>query len=115
VHELQVRGLIPVIAPPERYLTCQRSADKLAQLQANGALLQGTMSAPMGVHGSRVRQTLWEMLESDQIYCLASDFHGGSYAELVHESVSQLTKQLSQPKVQQLMSDNPRRILTPSA
>ena len=92
-HELKIRGFTPVIAHPERYPTWQRSLDQLEQLPASGALLQGTMSALLGVHGTRAHQALWDMLKSDLVACLASDFHGGNYADVVQESVSLLTKQ----------------------
>jgi protein-tyrosine phosphatase len=111
VHELRVRGFIPLIAHPERYLTYQRSVEKLQPLAASGAILQGTFSALLGRHGSRARQALGEMLHAGLIACLASDFHGGSYGEVMQASLSLLTKQLGQAEVDRLLSANPSRIL----
>ena len=110
-HELRVLGYIPIVAHPERYETFQRSPEKARDLVASGAILQGTLSSVIGVHGSRVRQTLWTLLKSDLIACMASDFHGGDYAAHIQQGLAPLAKQLGQPAVQRLMSDAPARIL----
>lgn len=111
VHELKIMGYIPVIAHPERYLSYQRSPEKLRNLISSGALLQGTLAALLGVHGSHARQTLLEMLKADLIHSLASDFHGGDYAQVIRDSVSLLTKQFGAAKPQAWLSANPARIL----
>jgi protein-tyrosine phosphatase len=69
------RGVRPLIAHPERNKAVIRRIDAIAPLVAEGALLQVTADALVGVFGPAPRARAVELLERGWVSVLASDAH----------------------------------------
>ncbi len=111
LYELKLQGYKPILVHPERISALHKSPNRAAELKQEGALLQGTLSAFVGNHGARVKNALLELLRSGHIDFLASDFHGGDYAQLISDSRVTLARLFKSEQVQRLLYDVPKIIL----
>ncbi|HZR42603.1 MAG TPA: CpsB/CapC family capsule biosynthesis tyrosine phosphatase [Ktedonobacteraceae bacterium] len=75
IFELQICGIIPVIAHPERYRVFQKDPVRLASLLQRGVVTQLTAGSLLGMQGSTTRRTAELLLKSGLIHCIASDAH----------------------------------------
>lgn len=75
LFDLQVRGLTPIIAHPERYLAFQQDQSLLERLVQRGMLAQLTAGSLLGTFGEKVRKTARALLERRLVHVIASDAH----------------------------------------
>jgi protein-tyrosine phosphatase len=75
IHELQVLGLVPVIAHPERNIEVMEDPRLLQQLVAEGAVAQLTTHSLLGAFGPKIRKTAWELCRMGKAHFVASDAH----------------------------------------
>jgi protein-tyrosine phosphatase len=76
IFELQVQGIVPLIAHPERYHAIQQNPARLAALLQQGAKAQLIASSLVGMQGKTIRRTAEILLKKGLIHCIASDAHG---------------------------------------
>ncbi|MBW5447131.1 protein tyrosine phosphatase [Cohnella sp. CFH 77786] len=74
-HELKIRGLVPVIAHPERHPDFIVHPDRLAAMTECGALGQVTGHSLRGKFGPLVKRTALRMCRDGSIHLMASDAH----------------------------------------
>ena len=74
-EEVFDRGLVPVIAHPERYPTFHRHPELVADLADMGALFQVTADSVAGKLGDRIRQFAVELLTDGIADLIATDAH----------------------------------------
>lgn len=79
IFSLQLAGLTPVLAHPERNLIFQHNLEKLVQLIQMGALCQVTAHSVIGRFGSEIENHTATMLRSGLVHVIASDSHGPSF------------------------------------
>ena len=72
---VQERGLIPVLAHPERIEAFQRDPDFLARLIKRGMLSQITSGSVVGTWGGEVQEFARELLTRGMAHIMASDAH----------------------------------------
>ena len=72
---VQERGLIPVLAHPERIEAFQRAPDLLARLINRGMLSQITSGSLVGTWGGEVQSFARELLARGMAHIMASDTH----------------------------------------
>ncbi len=72
---LKQRGVLPMIAHPERNRAILKQPSRLQSLVDEGCLFQVTAGALVGQFGERAEQVARQMLERDLITVLASDAH----------------------------------------
>lgn len=76
IHELKIRGIIPVIAHPERYRDFQKEPSKINEFIDAGCLFQLNANSISGILGSEAKK-LSEIFIKNKIYSfLGSDAHG---------------------------------------
>lgn len=78
VRELRLKGLVPVIAHPERNLAIQHRPSILYRLVANGALAQVTAMSLTGGFGSRTQDTAERLVRHYLVHVIASDAHSAA-------------------------------------
>ncbi|MGQ9625556.1 MAG: tyrosine-protein phosphatase [Anaerolineae bacterium] len=76
IFELQVRGIVPVLAHPERNVAFQENVNLLFPLVERGALAQLTAASLEGIFGPLAQETARIMLEHKLAHFIASDAHG---------------------------------------
>lgn len=107
VFKLRLRGLVPVIAHPERYEWIIKNTEELSDLINKGCIAQLNMASIRGYYGERVKKTAKMLLKEDQIRLLGSDSHSSNkiYSEL-HIDLKILQKILSDYKMKQILDNN---------
>ena len=75
IFDLQLRGLTPILAHPERNLGIQADPDRMARLVERGVLGQLTASSLLPAAERRTRQTAERLLKHGWVHILASDAH----------------------------------------
>ncbi|MCJ1759075.1 tyrosine-protein phosphatase [Mammaliicoccus sciuri] len=75
LYEIQNKGLVPIIAHPERNKAIARDINLLYGLINNGALSQITASSLNGELGKNLQKISIKMIEHNLIHFIASDAH----------------------------------------
>jgi protein-tyrosine phosphatase len=79
ITDLQLAGLVPILAHPERLEYFQENPNLLGRLIRSGALAQLTADSLVGGFGQRARVVSRLMLEHNLVHFLASDAHDSHY------------------------------------
>ena len=75
LYDLQLQGLSPVLAHPERCPSFQRDVDLLRRLVQRGVLCSITAGSLTGVFGSTVRRFAIQLLRERMVHDISSDAH----------------------------------------
>lgn len=110
--ELQVAGLTPVLAHPERNRGLVENPERLLDWAKRGILFQLDLRSLDGKYGPQAEALANRMLESDLIHCIGSDAHrvarsSSSYREAI-QSVQDL---VSEECFKEITVSNPQAIL----
>jgi protein-tyrosine phosphatase len=111
LFEMQVRGVRPVIAHPERYPTLFRRTDPLDPLLDVGGLPLLDVMSLAGRYGRRPRKAAERMLEEGVYFAACSDAHRPTDVDTVAEALDRLRSLVGDSEAETLLSDHPRRIL----
>lgn len=76
LFNLQIEGLTPIIAHPERYSSSFIKSNLLSEFVDKGILLQINSESITGFHGKRARKAALELLKRGMVHFVASDSHG---------------------------------------
>lgn len=75
IYELKLKGLIPIIAHPERYTYFQENYKEVDRLREEGFLFQGNYASILGYYGKESQKLLKYMLKKKYIDYLGTDIH----------------------------------------
>lgn len=75
IYDLQMEGIIPIIAHPERNLEIARTPQLLENLVLKGAYCQLTAGNIIGMSGWRIKRFSVFLIRSHLIHLIASDAH----------------------------------------
>lgn len=75
LFELQLKGMIPIIAHPERNMEIVEHPDRLYQLVKRGVLTQLTASSISGHFGKNIKKFSLQLIEANLAHFIASDAH----------------------------------------
>lgn len=110
LFRLRTRGVLPVMAHPERYWALQRDHDRAGELAKTAALVVD-LGALGGAHGEAACVAARAFVESGVASAAASDVHRGEDLQEVADGLSWLRRRFSDDQVRRLLEDTPRRIL----
>jgi protein-tyrosine phosphatase len=112
IFRLQVKGLVPLFAHPERCLEFTEHAGRGAEAVAAGAGLQLDLGALIGRYG-RVAQRTAERLLDDALYSVAAtDLHGPvGAASWIGRALQALQRRVGEGAAQELLRERPARVL----
>lgn len=111
LFRMNVRGVTPVLAHPERYRPLFRSTDPIAALVEGGLLAQLDMMALIGHYGRAPRRAAERMLDEDVYYIAATDAHRPEDVPRVAKAIEVLHSRVGAEQARKLLVDHPRRIL----
>lgn len=112
VAALRQRGVVPLIAHPERYRGTGRGMALIGEWRHAGAYLQVNHGSLHGRYGKEIRERALELLRRGWVDVLASDFHGRSHLRpYVDETREWFQSRDWEALFQDLTAGNPRRIL----
>jgi protein-tyrosine phosphatase len=75
VYELQLAGLTPVLAHPERYPPVQRRPELVAEAARAGVVIQVNAGSLLGQHGKAARRAAETLVRARLAHLIASDAH----------------------------------------
>lgn len=111
-YELQLLGVLPVLAHPERYAYVADNPRRLAELAGAQVPFQLTTHSVAGLFGKRIQATAFDLMERGWVHLLASDAHSpASRAPLFREAVRVVAHRYGKEAARRLTIDNPRRVL----
>lgn len=109
---MQVRGVRPLIAHPERYAPIWQSDQPLTRLLARGALALLDLMSLVGKYGKKPQQTAERLLKGGSYYAACSDSHKPADVEAVARGIERLIALRGKAEAERLLGENPRRILS---
>jgi len=112
IKELMHRGIVPVIAHPERYPYIQKHPDMIYRWLELGCSIQINKGSIMGSFGFRARDTALYLLEYHLVSMIASDAHSPSLRTTELTGIySYLKSRYSEAYATLLLHDNPERVI----
>jgi len=111
LFRLQVRGLKPVIAHPERYTPIWKSSDALRELTERGALALLDVMSLGGKYGRKPQRIAEQLLDEDLYFAACTDSHKPDDLELVARSIERLRELVGEEHAETMLAEHPRQIL----
>jgi protein-tyrosine phosphatase len=109
--ELRRRGLLPVIAHPERYQCLWSSLDALERLVDGGAAALLDTAALAGKYGSAPKRAAEAILERGLYHAACSDAHRPADVEEVAKGMQRIERRYGPEECDFLFSSGPRALL----
>jgi protein-tyrosine phosphatase len=115
LFRIRTKGVVPVIAHPERCLEFERKGRAADAVRA-GALLQLDVGALTGRYGGTAKKLARAFLEEELYAVGATDLHAPVGArDWVGRALAELRSRVGEPAFERLMRDNPSRLLAGEA
>ena len=113
LYQLQLQGLTPVLAHPERIETFQRDPELLLDLVERGMLSQITAGSTVGLFGRRVQRFTAYLLRRNLVHVVASDTHrpDGPRSPKLGPGIAAVTRLVGETSAMGMVIDTPRAIL----
>ncbi len=109
---LQAKGIVPIIAHPERYAAVVEDPNLVLDWLNAGCLIQVNSGSILGRFGSKIRDTAEIMLEHNMVQFMASDAHGLERRGLnLNDAFDSLVKIIGQGRARALVETNPAAML----
>ncbi len=107
------RGLIPVVAHPERYAAVQREPSLVAQWFMKGYIIQINKGSLLGRLGHSAHEASLHLLSAGLAHVIASDAHDMQYRPTGFQSLLPFLRKRCQAEyIELLLNVNPRRIIS---
>ena len=111
LFRMNVRGVTPVLAHPERYRALFRTTEPIAELVEQGLVAQLDLMALVGHYGRAPRRAAERMLDEDVYYLAATDTHRPQDVSLVSKAIEVLRVRVGDAQLNKLLIEHPQRIL----
>ena len=113
LYRLQLQGLTPVLAHPERIEAFHRDPQMLIDFVERGMLSQITAGSTVGVFGRRVQRFTAHLLRRNLAHVMSSDTHGptGPRSPELGPGIAALTRLVGEVSARAMVVDTPRAIL----
>jgi len=109
--DLQVSGITPIVAHPERNKEMIREPKRLVEWVENGIQLQINLGSFAGRYGSGSKKLAEMLLSGDMVHFIGSDMHHPSAGDSYLKSISYLMKEGRGHRLAAAASENPANIL----
>ena len=113
--QMNVRGVRPVLAHPERYVPLFRKTDPIERMLDMGVLPLMDVMSLVGRYGRKPRKAAERMLDEGVYYAVCSDSHRPADVEVVEKAIARLHELVGPEEAYELLAENPRRILEGTA
>lgn len=111
IYTMRVKGLVPIIAHPERNYEIMQNPGILHGLIGRGCLAQLNISSMKGKYGAKVRKTARTILEYDMVHFIATDAHSAKdFLCAVSKGLVTVEKLTDSDKFDRLSIVNPRMV-----
>lgn len=111
LYELQLQGITPIIAHPERNQELSRNSKLLADFVSRGMYAQVTAASITGVFGKIIQNTAKNLMRQGLIHIIASDAHTiRSRSPLLSPAGQKVASAFGTPYAERLLRENPQAI-----
>ncbi len=113
LFQLQLQGVTPVLAHPERIEAVQNDPDLLARLVERGMLSQVTAGSVTGHFGEKVKKFTHELLQRGLVHVLSSDTHvpRGPRSPVISRGLDAAARIVGRDRALEMVVGTPRAIL----
>ncbi len=113
LFQLQLQGMTPVLAHPERIEAFQRDPDLLAKFVNIGMLTQVTAGSPVGHFGKSVERFTRDLFDRNLVHILASDTHNpaGPRSPVLGPGIEAAARLVGADAANRMVVDTPKAIL----
>ncbi|HKO49948.1 MAG TPA: CpsB/CapC family capsule biosynthesis tyrosine phosphatase, partial [Polyangiaceae bacterium] len=111
LFDLRTRGLLPVIAHPERYQCLWRSAEILEKMVDAGSAALLDVAALVGKYGRKTQDCAELLLERGLYHAACSDAHRPSDVAEVARGIERLRELYGSEEVTFLLREGPEQLL----
>ena len=112
IFQLGLKGVIPILAHPERNTYIQRHPGCLNKWIQLGCVMQMNAGSLTGHFGSVIKQLSWKILQNQQIHLVCSDAHDTKRRtyQLQASAYQKVTEQLTENYAKNLFITNPQKV-----
>lgn len=112
VYNLRLKGIIPIIAHPERYIKIMEDPNILYNLITKGALTQLNLPSLEGRYGEKVKETAEILVKHDLIHFVGSDAHSSKRATPnVVKGINILKELIDKKRLDKMLYHNAENLL----
>lgn len=111
LFEIQLKGITPILAHPERNAGVLRNPAHLYKLLSKGVLLQINASSLSGHFCNSVTSMAKTLLEHDWVHFIASDAHSAGVRSPKISDGLKIVREIIGEKADQLVIDNPQMLI----
>ncbi len=112
LFRLQTKGIVPILAHPERHPILMKEPERLLEWVQRGILVQMNAGSILGKMGEEVRLTAEFFLKNQLVHCLGSDAHGVKQRRpILDEAVIKITEIVGAEQTMIITKDNSAKIL----
>ena len=105
------KGIIPIIAHPERYSFIKEDLSIIEELKSYGCLFQGNVGSIVNMYGKGAKKIFKYMLKNNYYTFLATDIHDVKYIPLMEKSYKKITKLIGEKTFKKLTYSNPLKVI----
>jgi protein-tyrosine phosphatase len=109
-YELEINGITPIIAHPERYLKIQKDIDTAKKWSDKGYILQINCGSITGDFGSNIQNTAFNLLNNGLCHIIGSDAHNNNRRNFCLKEASKKLLQIYGSDVLDIVTKNSYRI-----
>lgn len=113
IYEIRIKGLVPIIAHPERCECFRLHYDRIRESINEGALIQCNTGSLMGTYGNTAKKIVKKLLKDRLVHFLATDTHStrNNRYENLHKVEAEVEKMVGRYEKNKLFIYNARNIL----
>lgn len=113
IYEIKIKGLIPIIAHPERCECFRVNYDRIKQAVKEGALIQCNTGSLLGNYGNTAKKIVKKLLKEGLVHFFATDTHSikNDRYNSLHKVEAEVEKMIGRYEKNKLFVYNARNIL----
>ncbi|MTI67206.1 MAG: capsular biosynthesis protein [Firmicutes bacterium] len=112
IYDLKVKGIVPIIAHPERYKMITNNPNVLFKLIKQGALVQINLPSLKGSYGPIIKDTAKKLIEHNMIHFVGTDAHSFNIrTPNVEKPFKILKSHLDNKKLKKILYENPKAVI----
>jgi len=112
IRQLAERGVVTVIAHPERNRAIMKNLNIMSRLIYEGAMMQITATSLMGGFGKNVMKICHKMIEKDVVAFIGSDIHPGRKFMML-DAYQKIQRMAGEEMVTKIFRQTPGEIMQP--
>lgn len=112
LYKVENAGYTPILAHIERYPDLFKNVKMIEQIVESGVYIQVNASSVAGRLGNSVKRQIIKLMKKGLVHFVATDAHSNrNRAPYLMECVKYMTKKLGADYVEEILIENPRRML----